>query len=169
MSLPKKSQETKPHDRYRLVAEIVACSVAGTWDQAKREWELSHVYFAESPYTCLCGHRPIIECCVLRNRENGNEAVVGNVCVKRFVGLPSEPIFAGLRKIAKNRSAALSEAAVEFAAARGWLNDWERQFCLDTRGKPRHRLTKGQFAKRVEINTAVLRRATRVEGQCHAS
>src|SRR5262245_29496834 len=80
---------------YRLTARIIAGSVAETWADAKREWELSHIYFAEPDEagTCLCGHSPIIEHCVLVNRPNGKTATVGNVCVTRFLGLGSEPIF----------------------------------------------------------------------------
>jgi hypothetical protein len=152
---------------YRLVEEIVALSVANTWHLAKSEWALAEVYLADQPGTCLCGHYPIIEHCVLCNRENGNTAVVGNVCVTRFLGLASEVIFAGLRRITHDCGKAMNQAAIEYAHSRGWINDWERDFYLDTSRKGK--LSPKQRAKRVEINRRVLAQATRpapeVEGR----
>jgi hypothetical protein len=66
---------------FQLTTEIIARSVATTWDAAKLEWSLLEVYEAEEPETCLCGHFPIIELCVLSNRRNQAEATVGNCCV----------------------------------------------------------------------------------------
>jgi len=79
---------------YRLIAEIIGHSEAATWDQAKMEWGLAEVYQAEEPETCLCGHFPIIELCVLRNKLNLAQVTVGNCCVKKFLGLP---VNAGLK------------------------------------------------------------------------
>jgi hypothetical protein len=156
------------HAPYRLTAEIVALSVACTWPEAKQEWELVSVYFADAdrPGTCLCGHSPIIEHCVLVNRCNGNTAVVGNVCVTRFLGLDADAIFRSLRRLQANPAGAMSPAAVEHAHGRGWLNDWERGFYLKTLRW--RRLTPKQLAKRAEINRAVLRRATGEGGRRHA-
>jgi hypothetical protein len=144
---------------YRLVEEIIARSVAGTWDHAKQEWALAEVCFTEEPGSCLCGHSPIRELCFLRNRLNGNEAVVGNVCVRRFLGLPSEAIFASLRRVARDSKKVLSAATVQWAFSRGWLTDWERRFCLDT--CLAQKLSPNQRVKRAEINQKVLGRATR--------
>jgi hypothetical protein len=146
-----------PQPPYRLVERIVALSDADSWGEAKREWVLSGVFFAESPGVCLCRHYPIIEHCVIRNRKNGNVAIVGNYCVRRFLGLPSDRIFAGLRRIAKDQGAPLGEAAVEYARTMGWINDWEYRFYL---GVPRGcALSPKQRAQRVEINGRVLDRA----------
>jgi hypothetical protein len=56
-----------------------------SWEQAKKEWVLDHIFFAEKedPEKCLCGHRPIIECCVLANDKTAKEAIViksGTTC-----------------------------------------------------------------------------------------
>ncbi len=79
--------------QFQLTTEILERSVAQTWDEARREWSLYEIYEADEPETCLCGHFPIIELCVLRNRHNGIQATVGNCCVKHFIGLPSDRIF----------------------------------------------------------------------------
>jgi len=52
---------------FRLTTEIVARSASKVWDAAKLEWVLHEVYEADEPESCLCGHFPIIELCVLRN------------------------------------------------------------------------------------------------------
>jgi hypothetical protein len=145
-----------------LARAIIALSVASNWPLARREWDLVDVYFRrEPPGTCLCTHFPIVEHCLLINRKNGSRAVVGNVCVNRFFGLPSEAIFRGLRRIAGDQSKSMGETAVEHAHAHGWLNDWERHFYLDT--CCRRRLSPRQLAKRVQINLQVLARASRGE------
>ncbi len=141
---------------YRLVSRIIALSAADSWEEARQEWSLAGVFFADnhSPGTCLCGHQPIIEHCVLHNRENGNVAVVGNVCVTRFMGLPTEGIFAGLRRISRDVRKALNPAAIEFAYAVGWIDWWQRRFYLDT--IRRRQLSEKQLAKRIEINGRIL-------------
>lgn len=140
----------------QLAQAIVARSFASSWAQAKREWALESVYFASAPDECLCGHFPIIELCVLRNQQNGAEAIVGNVCVKKFLGLPSDRIFNGLKRIQANTAAALNEAAIRYAHTRSWINDWEQDFYLNTWRK--RELTGAQAAKRREINELVLAR-----------
>jgi hypothetical protein len=123
------------------------------------EWSLHRIYFKdrEDPGTCLCSHFPIIECCVITNRLNGDSAVVGNCCVERFLHLPSGSIFAGLRRVARDAGQALGAAAVEHAFRLGWINRWEFDFCHGT--LRRRRLTPDQRAKRRDINRKVLARA----------
>jgi hypothetical protein len=137
----------------QLKDEIISRSVAGSWEEARREWALREVYFASEPDQCLCGQFPIIELCVLTNRRNGREAVVGNVCVKRFLQLPSDRIFAGLKRIQVKPAAALTEEAIEYAFERRWINAWEREFYLDTRTK--RKMSERQAAIRLQINERV--------------
>jgi hypothetical protein len=78
---------------FKLTEEIINRSQSKVWDMAKLEWSLHKIYEADEPETCLCGHFPIIEICTLRNKLNGQFATVGNCCVKKFIGLPSDLIF----------------------------------------------------------------------------
>jgi hypothetical protein len=137
---------------WRLVPEILARSVASHWAEAREEWHLDRVYVAPQG-RCLCGHR-ITKHCDIFNRANGNRATVGSCCVKHFLGISSGRIFAGLRRVTRDRGAALSAAAVEYGYDRGWLTVWERGFCLDTIRK--RKLSAKQRAKRVEINERLL-------------
>jgi hypothetical protein len=156
MSIPEKQGGRNPP--YKLVEEILERSVAPTWPEARREWKLKDIYTADEPGACLCGKYPIIEICIIVNRKNGNVAMVGNECVKRFMGMPSERLFANLRRIARNLDAAPSKALLDHAIERGWLDEWQKEFSLKTYCN--RRLTPRQRTKRREINSVILRRAS---------
>jgi hypothetical protein len=116
----------------------------------------------DEPGTCLCGHFPIIEHCVLRNCKTGKKTVVGNCCVKKFMGLSEELLFRLLRRIRRNPKTALNEKEIERVYGIGWITDWERRFCLSTRTKQNP--TPKQENIRLEINRKLLARATRTGG-----
>jgi hypothetical protein len=147
---------------YQLTQAMLPLSVASSWPQAKLEWALAEVYRQDEPDTCLCGHYPINEICVLENRRNGNRAEVGNVCVKKFLGLPSDRIFQAIRRVAENPVRALNAETIQHAHQRGWITDWERNFYLDTVRK--RVLTEKQAAKRLAINNRILRATRRSRG-----
>jgi hypothetical protein len=144
------------HARWMLIERILALSEAEIWADAKGEWALDYVFFGDEPGMCLCGRQPIREHCIIRNQKNGNTAVVGNICIKMLLGLPSESIFRALRRVQRNPEAALNKAAIRHAHAKGWINDWEWRFYLDTARK--RNLTPRQLVKRLEINGRVLAR-----------
>jgi hypothetical protein len=148
-----------PHPPYRLPEKIMALSVADVWDEVRLEWALSRVYFADGPAWCICGH-PISECCLIVNHLNGAEATVGNVCVTRFLGLDSERIFRGFRRVMEDHQQALGLVAVDYAFEQGWINNWARTFYLSTSRK--RTLSRKQLAKRIEINEQVLRQVKQV-------
>jgi hypothetical protein len=139
---------------------MTARSDAKTWEEAKREWALNHIFFAdpEAPGTCLCGHYPILEHCTLHNPKNGNKVVVGNVCVTQVIGIPADRLFVALRRVKKSATAALTAEVVQFARSEGWINEWELGFYLNTLGK--RRASQRVIAKRVEINRKILDRVT---------
>ncbi len=141
---------------YKLSREIIALSVANTWDRARPEWQIEDIYIQEEPDTCLCGHFPINELCVLRNIQNRATAVVGNVCVKKFLGLRSDKMFDAVKRVASDETRALNVEAVEHAHGKGWINDWEQSFYLDT-WRLRN-LSTNRMEKRVQINRKVLAR-----------
>lgn len=147
---------------YKLIEEIISLSQARTWDEAKLEWRLVEVYYQEKPDTCLCRHFPINEICVLHNIRNRRKTEVGNVCVKRFLGLPSDKIFQALRRVAKDEEKALNAEAVQHAHNRGWITNWEKDFYFDTMRK--RKLSDKQLGKRRQINRLVLRQTRRTNG-----
>lgn len=139
---------------YKLSDEIIQLSQADVWDLAKLEWRLSEVYEADAPETCLCGHYPIIEVCVLLNTLNGNLAEVGNSCVKKFMGLSSDKIFQAVKRIRKDDEKSLNAEALSHAFERGLINKWEFDFSIDTMRK--RNLSPKQLQKRKDINAKML-------------
>ena len=123
------------------------------------EWALEEVFEADEPGTCLCGHFPIIELCILLNRLNGVRVTVGNCCVKNIIGLPSDRIFQAIKRIRRDESASLNAEAIEHAFRRGWIDDWQRKFYLDVMRK--RNLTEKQLTKKLAINDLVLRNMKR--------
>ena len=145
--------------KFQLTTEIIKRSVAHAWEEAKLEWVLFEVYEAEKPETCLCGHFPIVELCVLSNQRNQVQVTVGNCCVKKFIGLPSDKIFQAVKRIRKDETKSLNAEAIQHAFDRRWINEWQRDFYLDILGK--RKMSPRQTGKKNEINQLVLARMKR--------
>lgn len=147
------------NNEFRLIEGILALSVADDFETAKKEWLLQKVYKGDT--SCLCGHIPINNICVLVNKHNGNTTIVGSTCVKKFIGLPADKIFASLSYITKNNQSYLGKEAIEYLYENKMINDWEFDFLKDTVGKSY--LSPKQMAKRVEINNRLIENANKKE------
>lgn len=143
-------------DEYKLASAIIPLSDAARWDEAKLEWELAEIYRRKEPDTCLCGHYPINELCILRNKKNNNNAIVGNVCVNKFLGLNSKKLFDAIKRIQKDIERALNAEVIDHAHKCGWFNAWDRNFYLNTWRK--RNLTGKQLGIRTKLNRRVLAR-----------
>lgn len=139
---------------YKLTEEILKRSQSKVWDVAKLEWKLSQIYEADEPETCLCGHFPIIEICILKNKINAQLATVGNCCVKKFIGLPSDLIFQAVKRVRKDNHKSLNAEAIQHAYEKGWINEWEYNFSIDTMRK--RNLSGKQLQTRMNINEKML-------------
>lgn len=139
---------------YRLITGILERSEAMNWDQAKMEWALAEVYQADEPETCLCGHYPIIELCVLRNKLNLITTTVGNCCVKKFLGLPSDLIFQAVKRVQADYDKSLNAEALEHAFEKGWITQWERDFYFNIMRK--RNLSAKQAIKKRAINLKLM-------------
>lgn len=139
-----------------LVKEIIILSESATWEHARAEWELHDIEFAEygEPGTCLCGHNPIIELCEIRNRHNDNFATVGNCCVKKFLGLPSDLIFQGVKRIKKDEDKSSNDQTAWFAYQKKWITEWEYKFYIDIMKK--RNLSTRQMEYRNKVNRKIL-------------
>jgi hypothetical protein len=144
---------------FKLTNEIIELSSSCIWDAAKLEWELDEIYEADESGRCLCGHFPIIETCILKNKVNGNSAIVGNCCVKKFIGLPSGKIFQAIKRVRKDNEKSLNAEAIEHAFNKRWINDWEMGFYLDVMRK--RKLTTSQLQKKIQINEKLARNMKR--------
>lgn len=143
----------------QLKKAILALSKAHDWETARAEWRLVDVSEADEPETCLCGHFPIIELCSITNAVTGSSVTVGNVCVKRFLGLRSDLVFSSIKRIRKDREKGINAHAAVLFHERGIINDWEYGFCQDTFRK--RDLTDRQLATRMKINNKILAAVSR--------
>lgn len=141
---------------YRLTNEIIERSNSKVWGVAKLEWALHEIYEADDPETCLCGHYPIKELCVLRNRINSCLATVGNCCVKKFIGLPSNLIFQAVKRVRADTTKSLNGEALSYALEKGWVNQWEYDFYAKIMLK--RNLSTKQAVKKNQINEKFLSR-----------
>ena len=140
-------------ENYKLAKEIIELSISNTWEEAKKEWFLSTIYFSHSYENCLCGHE-IIECCVLENTLNKNRCVVGNICVNNFMGIESNLIFDAIKRVKKDISKSLNSDTIHYAYEKRWINEWEKTFYFHTLGK--RKPSEKQLFKRQQINQKIL-------------
>ena len=140
----------------QLAYEVTKLSYTSEWETAKEEWRLNHIYISHDPETCTCGHYPIKECCIISNKITGNTLMVGNCCVTKFMGLPSDLIFQAVKRIAKDATKSLNTEAIAYAYEKEWINTWEMQFYTHIMGK--RKLSVKQAAKKVQVNSMFLKR-----------
>ena len=143
------------HNEAKFKAAILALSISKDWDEAKAEWELFFVYDDPSDRACECEHSPIHQICVIRNRKNSNKTEVGNVCVRRFLRLFSNRIFAVIKRVRANVQNSLNPAALELFRERGVLSYAEEQEYLEYWRK-RTTITVAQKKQKLDINERVL-------------
>jgi len=144
------------NNEFNLANEIITLSIADTWDAALMEWDLDYIYRVDTAETCLCGHYPILELCVLVNEKNNNHATVGNVCVKKFFGINCDAVFSNIKKIKSDISKAANVETIDYACDRKWISEWETNFYLDTWRK--RVLSSKQAAIRTRINATIIKR-----------
>ena len=136
---------------------MLPLSLSNIWEYAKQEWVIDHIEWLdrdEPPRTCTCEHYPIRELCFMKNRYTNHEALVGNVCVAKFLGIDSLNIFSGLDRIRADVNAATNVALAEYAHGAGLIDDWELGFLVNTARK--RKLSMKQGMKRYEINRRLI-------------
>ena len=144
------------HNFKKFVCAILDLSNAKEWLEAKPEWELEAVYNDPSERTCKCGHQPINQICIIKNRENNNEAEVGNVCVHNFMQLASRRVFAVLKRVRAEISKSLNPASLDLFARRGAISLAEAED-YKLYWRKRTNLTDEERAQKLAINERVLR------------
>lgn len=104
----------------KLKSEILNYSVAEEFIEAKQEWNLEYVYKENS--NCICGHS-IINCCVISNKNNSKQLIVGSVCVNNFLGIETNHLFKEL-----NNRNKYSVTFIKHLKDKNRINDWEVSF-----------------------------------------
>lgn len=142
------------HNEQKFKAAILALSNAPDWEEARTEWALELVYIDPSDQACQCGHQPIHQICIIRNRDNDNQTEVGNVCIHRFMKLASKRVFAALKRVEANIKKSLNPDALDLFARRNaifrseeaeYLSFWRKRILSDE-----------ELARKLEINQRVL-------------
>lgn len=138
----------------KLKDHILSLSEADDFDAARKEWDLINVEVSEELGKCPCG-QSIKEHCHIRNNLNGNTTWVGNVCIKRFIGINTGQLFAGLKRIVQNPSANPNEDLIIYADEFGYIYSKEEyQFLMNIRHKRNQ--SQKQIAWKKKINRRII-------------
>lgn len=140
--------------KFPLINGIIEKSVSKQWDIAKQEWVLIDVYETDEPDTCLCGHYPIKEICVLKNKLNHESVEVGNCCVKKVWNFGSEKILKSIKSIRKDISKSINVECLKLAFKKNIITEKDYNFYLDIWRK--RNLTEKQEKWKKDINKKVL-------------
>jgi len=143
------------HNEAKFKAAIISLSNSELWDEAKAEWRLHFVYDDPTDRSCECDHSPIHQICVIQNRKNSNITEVGNVCVRRFLRLLSNRIFAVIRRVRGEIRNSLNPKALELFRERGVISSTEEAE-YNEYWRKRTTLTEAQWAQKLDINRRVL-------------
>jgi len=152
----------------QLKFAVLTLSQSKDWVSAIQEWSLLDIW-EDEPDTCVCGHFPIKEHCLIGNRVTNKSLIVGNCCVKHFMGMSEGGlVLAAIRRVREQPDkGALNQTAIGYAFDHEWINKWEREFYLDTCRK--RKLTAKQATKRAQINQKVLLKFERQRKQAQRS
>jgi hypothetical protein len=113
-----------PYNHEILKKEILIRSKSKEWEPAKLEWDLTRVILLnnENAEKCLCSHYPIKELCFIKNRETGEETLVGNCCVKKFMEKDTTLHFSTLKTIIKQPEEPLSKVRLSKLSKKGIIH-----------------------------------------------
>ena len=87
--------------------EIIRHSNADNYFDACHEWDEVCIDVADDDEDCycICSH-PIKQLITIRNRENGNDVVVGSDCIRKIPNFPNaslyQPVISNLADLKKN-------------------------------------------------------------------
>ena len=142
------------HNFERLKAHILPLSVSQRFDIARTEWSLVAVEISEEFDQCPCG-QDIKEHCYIRNRLNGSESYVGNVCINRFIQIDTGNLFDGLKRIAKDLATNANNDLIEHAYRMGYLYG-EKEYLFLKQTMRMRNLSAAQIAWKVKINRRIV-------------
>lgn len=140
---------------HRLTEEILKLSVSKYWEIAKLEWNFETAYESEDSQTCLCGHNPIVNICVIRNKKNNSTTEVGNCCINKFLEIDEgNKIFISIKRLKNDLTKSMSFEVVEYLKNKNILNDFEFKFYQDIYRK--RNLSDKQLDIKKKINKKLL-------------
>ncbi|WP_290806575.1 hypothetical protein [Flavobacterium sp.] len=135
---------------FKLTEEIISLSDSRTWDFAKLEWDFEFAYYSEELQTCLCGHFPIKNICVIRNKRNSNQTEVGNCCINKFLGIEDgNKIFTSIKKIKEDNSKSMSAVVIDYIYSKNGISEFEYNFYVDIHRKRNLSFKQLEIKKRI--------------------
>jgi hypothetical protein len=138
-----------------LMAYLIPLGTSTEWEHAKTEWFLDSVkYDVNGLHDCPCSKKNIKKLCNIENITTSKTATVGSCCVDHFIGMKSNLIFDCVKRVQEDDTVAFNSETLEFAISKGFLNEWEITFYLNTQKK--RSLTGKQRAARQKINQKIL-------------
>lgn len=142
------------HNKQRLEEHIRPLSENNQFSIAKTEWKLVDIEICDDFDHCPCG-QGIKELCHIENTLNGNRTYVGNVCVKRFLGIDTGSMFDGLKRITADLAANPNHDLIVHAHRLGYLHgDNEYEFLMQIKNK--RKLSQKQIAWKKKINRRIV-------------
>lgn len=140
-----------------LCKEIIDRSNSKVWDIAKTEWSVVDMENVEEPETCLCGHFPITEVLILKNKYSNCRVRVGNVCVNKFITKNNN--FNGYKKIRKDINKSINYELLEIAYKNKWISLKEFDFYRNIISK--RCLSDKQLSWKKSINETIISKIKR--------
>lgn len=139
---------------HKLVREIVQRSNSDEWRDAKREWLFTDFTWNDSGETCLCGHYPIKEVCVIEHSLTGEVVHVGNRCIKKFLNVSFDSVFQSLKRVMKDIDKTFNAKAIFYLKSRDVICSEDANFYL--RMWRRQKLAEPERRRLREINQSLL-------------
>jgi hypothetical protein len=109
--------------------EILSMSVAQTYGAACAEWFECGMREADQgeECSCICSHS-IRQLITIRNRKNGNEAIVGSDCIQKIEGMPCTELYTSvltnLAELKRDReNAKIGKPLIEFIRGKKFLEE----------------------------------------------
>lgn len=109
-----------------FIKGLIENSEHKNWDEAIKEWILENIFFEAS--NCLCGH-DILENCVIRNKLNNKEIIVGNCCINKIPSYSEyNHMSLAFKALKKNK---VNASLIDLSRELGYINEWEHRFMMD--------------------------------------
>ena len=110
----------------RFYDVLVKNSENKNWKKAINEWNIKNITKEEYQTKCICGH-VIFQRCVIINKINRIELVVGNCCIKKIPSFKRN--FRAYKGLRDNK---LNQPLINLAFEKEIIDDWEHVFIIET-------------------------------------
>jgi len=114
--------------KYRFHSELCKNSKSTVYDLAVNVWTHTLTRLNEDWLWCICGKR-IKEQCIVRNKFNHKELIIGNVCINKFFNRNLNFYFDGLKSCINQETP--NKKFIQLAYGCNIINNYEYTFMID--------------------------------------